>query len=171
MPNTARGLPYPVPTDPVAQGAAAIQALAAALDARQQVAILRRAAPLVGLGPGGAYVPWDTETRDDPGCLTPGQDTIHLPEAGAWFYTVCVMFGTASGDGGVSARAELWSAAPALIRLLTRGEGFMNGSVTLSGIVLPTDATSSLRVKVDQGATGHGHDLVQGEAAVMRLGP
>lgn len=32
MPNTPRGLPYPSPTDPVAQGAAAIQALAVAVD-------------------------------------------------------------------------------------------------------------------------------------------
>src|SRR5262249_55540522 len=34
MPNTSHGLPYPNPTDPVAQGAAAIQALASAADTR-----------------------------------------------------------------------------------------------------------------------------------------
>jgi hypothetical protein len=32
MPNTSHGLPYPVPTDPVAAGADAIKALATALD-------------------------------------------------------------------------------------------------------------------------------------------
>lgn len=34
MPNTAKGLPYPTPSDPVAQGASAIQALAEAVDAQ-----------------------------------------------------------------------------------------------------------------------------------------
>jgi hypothetical protein len=34
MPNTPKGLPYPVATDPVAGGAAAIQALAVAVDAQ-----------------------------------------------------------------------------------------------------------------------------------------
>jgi len=34
MPNTAGGLPYPLPTDPVKDGATAIQALADALEAR-----------------------------------------------------------------------------------------------------------------------------------------
>lgn len=34
MPNTPKGLPYPVATDPVAGGAAAIQALASAVDAK-----------------------------------------------------------------------------------------------------------------------------------------
>jgi hypothetical protein len=32
MPNTANGFPYPADTDPIAQGAAAIQALAAKVD-------------------------------------------------------------------------------------------------------------------------------------------
>ena len=34
MPNTTHGLPYPSPTDPVAGGAAAIQALAEAVDTK-----------------------------------------------------------------------------------------------------------------------------------------
>jgi hypothetical protein len=46
MPNTAKGLPYPVSSDPVAQGAANIQALAEAVDARIGVG----AAPLVVSG-------------------------------------------------------------------------------------------------------------------------
>ena len=35
MPNTPRGYPYPAPTDPVAQGAATMQALAEAVELRQ----------------------------------------------------------------------------------------------------------------------------------------
>ena len=37
MPNTTKGLPYPNATDPVAQGAAAIQALAVAVDAKLEI--------------------------------------------------------------------------------------------------------------------------------------
>ena len=40
MPNTPKGFPYPVPTDPVAQGAAAIRSLAEAADARTSMVML-----------------------------------------------------------------------------------------------------------------------------------
>jgi hypothetical protein len=43
MPNTPHGYPYPLPTDPVAEGAAAIQALAEAVDALDaRVQIIRK---------------------------------------------------------------------------------------------------------------------------------
>ena len=70
--STAHGLPYPLPSDPVAQGAAAIQALATELDKRIARALVAwRFASLVGIGGSHGNFVLDTIERDDFGSSSP----------------------------------------------------------------------------------------------------
>jgi hypothetical protein len=96
MPNTVQGLPYPAATDPVAAGAAAIQALAAATTMRRSC----RAKIVAGQAMSGVAVvvnfdgeDWDTHAIHDP--AAPSRLTIPAGLAGLWLLTAAVTLGGA----------------------------------------------------------------------------
>lgn len=99
MGNTAnRGLPYPENTDPLANMAAAVQALANALDGqRPSVSVAKAAAQSI---PNNAFtdITFDTETFDSDTMFTATSANVTVKHAGLWLITARVGYIT-NGTG------------------------------------------------------------------------
>jgi len=85
MPNTTHGLPYPSSSDPVAQGAAAIQALAQALDGKLPVPMVQARASVAQGVNNNAWTnlilgteDLDTDNQHDP-AVKPNRLTCKFP--------------------------------------------------------------------------------------------
>jgi hypothetical protein len=83
MGTTLHGLPYPEPTDPVADGAAAIEALAEAIDTslgtRNALAATATGTSIAA----GAVQSLNWDFRDNPAFGAPGH-VVNLSQAGVW---------------------------------------------------------------------------------------
>jgi hypothetical protein len=160
-------LPYPLPTDPVAAGAADIRALAEALDARlERFHNLTRMSILYALGiPANAAglnpVPW-TVSFDELAAFDGGLPNRVWPNSAMgerYIVTAYTSFTGASGDGGVQAQlVEYDGATGAKIGTQADGYGPMNGAVTLATL-WPRGAHNYIQLEVHGWATGAGHTL------------
>lgn len=105
MPNTGQGFPYPPATDPVAQGAAAIQALAEAIEAKLATARtvhVVRSTPYTtgpgGIGPASNYIPFDSArfdrrpAGDAPMWAAASPNRVTIPQAGVYVFFAQVLW-------------------------------------------------------------------------------
>lgn len=101
--TTPAGLPYPAPTDPVAQGAANIQALAEAVDTRLPGAGCRvKRLTNIGMTSGATLViPWDGEDYDPDAMHDPAvnPDRVVIKKAGLYLAVGTVVVQSSSLAG------------------------------------------------------------------------
>jgi hypothetical protein len=168
MPNTPHGLPYPAPTDPVAQGAAAMQALALAVEKLSMWTFFGwRFAAMAATGVKLA-VALDTIERND-FTIAADKTYVTFPDAGIYVVTVNANFTGASGSGGVDAGVDRKSAADVLVTGdQVHGSAGMNGFVSAAGI-FTIAAGERIKPFVSSSATGSGHNLTRFQLGVARI--
>lgn len=178
MPNTPTwSLPYPSPTDPVAQGAADIRALSEAVDARlTQLQNAHRTSRLYGTMPaiGGALLPVSNlaVAHDDLAALVPPARIRPAAGYGTHFLvTADVWFGGATGSGGVRAELRSYTAADVLRDLhIAASDGGMNSPLSLAGMWTRQALDDYLTLELSAGSTGSGHNADYYVVSVYAVG-
>jgi hypothetical protein len=173
MPNTPiRGLPYPAATDPVAQGAAAIQALATELDKRQQS--IRVSVSNIAMPAGGALqlVNFTSATwLDWAGWnASPYPHAVTVLYPGRYRVSVDTQYNSQSGGVNPSQMSlRRYTAAQTLVQEWFAAAPLLNTGVTLTG-VCACAANDNFQVVAQSGAGAAGGNLFC-RMAVEYLGP
>jgi hypothetical protein len=168
LPGTpARGFPYPASSDPVAQGASAIQALAEAVSTRvgsTVIAVLGNATPVTT----DVAIPFNAEFVDHWNGFTVNTSDIWLPGTGIYLFTLNVVFAGATGDGGTGIRVEFIGTDGNVADVPGRQEGAINADLSCSGVYIG-HTNERLRAIATAGATGTGHSMAPAFFSVVRV--
>lgn len=152
MPNKPGGAPYPLPTDPVAQGAAAIDALAAFVDP-SELTVLRPAALNVTSGAWGACGSW-TASQDVKGNgLTYSNAGIVAVKAGRY---TCEAFATIPGGAGTRRGIAVSSPGTSPVNAVSIGPPAASGNNNVfiaQTITVPAGGTITVWIFQDSAAT------------------
>ena len=170
--STPRGLPYPLATDPVAQGAAAIEALARAVDV-QIGATLYVGKITAFSAPSGAQVNviFDYEWQDDWNGFTAPSTELYAVAAGTYVLLGNVNSGTgATGDGSCAASFQVINAAgdSALDTPVSTEVPGVNQNLSMAGMA-QLAAGQRVRMLLEYNATGSGHTIAVARAALIRV--